>query len=494
MKNKVLLTTVALLFASSFPPQATGFLSFFTFVPLFFYLEGKPEKPFKDGFWCGFVATLFLLYWFYLTVGFGAIAAFPYLGIYWGAIFSFSKIIREKLPKIRYYFFPFLWCTVDALFDYGHLAFPWVRFGYSMSYYPAIVQTADLIGINGITFWLLLVNVFIFEVLKNYLEGTKLSQKFKLYSGLLLFPVFYGFLRPLTLEKCDETIRVGILQTNVDPFEKWYENRYEQLTEILKSYKELAPKCDVVITPETAMPFYVRSNELVFGQIKEFVNFYKTPFIVGAPDAPLKNSKEHYNSVLFIKPEKTEVYNKVKLVPFGERMPFADYFPNLKNIELGIGEGHFSRGTEVKIFSVKNFRNKEIKFSASICFESIFENFIAESVSKGSSFLINITNDAWFSTSHEQWQHSQVKIFRAIENRRSIVRVGNSGISMLVSPKGEVLYKSELGEKTNVVVEVPICTKENFTIFTKFGKYLNFAYLFVTLFIGVACIFQKKKP
>lgn len=489
-RNFILLALTSVLFIFSFPPNLTGFFSFFAFVPAFFYLDKKPLSPFKGGFFCGAFATLCLLYWFYWTVSTFALAAFPYLGFYWGLIFFISVSIRKKLPQIGFFFFPFLWCSFDYLFEFGHLAFPWVKFGYSLSYYTNLIQISEFIGIQGITFWVLLINVFIYEIFKRYDTAESFKPQISVLAVLIFIPYTYGILKtknPIFEEK----VKVGIIQTNVDPFQKWGSKRYEQLRDVLNSYEELAPNCDVVITPETVMPFYLRSNPNAFKLVKMSVDEFQTPFVIGTPDSPIKGSDKHYNSVVFVKTDSTKVYNKIKLVPFGERVPFVDYFPSLENIDFGLGEGHFSRGEKIEIF---NFAKDEeqLNFSTSICFESIFQELLSESVLQGSDFLVNITNDAWFGWTHEQYQHSQAKIFRAIENKRSLVRVGNGGFSMVISPFGEVLFKTKLNEKINSVVEVPI-VKNDLTFFTKFGKYISQFFLIVTSLILILCLIFKPK-
>lgn len=487
-RNFILLSITAALFIFSFPPNLTGFFSFFTFVPAFFYLDKNPLSPFKGGFFCGAFATFCLLYWFYWTVSTFALAAFPYLGFYWGLIFFISVRIRRKLPQIGFYFFPFLWCSFDYLFEFGHLAFPWVKFGYSLSYYTNLIQISEFIGIQGITFWVLLVNVVIYEIFKKYDAAEKFKPELAALILLIFVPYLYGIVRTSN-PKFDGKIKVGIIQTNVDPFQKWGSERYVQLRDVLNSYEELAPNCDVVITPETVMPFYLRSNKTAMKVVEMSVQKFKTPFVIGTPDSPAEGSEKHYNSVAFFKTDSIQVYNKIKLVPFGERIPFVDYFPSLENIDFGLGEGHFSRGESIEIFDFQK-NGKQINFSTSICFESIFQELLAESVLRGSSFLVNITNDAWFGWTHEQYQHSQAKIFRAIENKRSLVRVGNGGFSMVVSPFGEVLFTTKLNEKINSVVEVPII-KNELTFFTKFGKYLSQLFLIVTSLILILCLIYK---
>jgi len=164
-------------------------------------------------------------------------------------------------------------------------------------------------------------------------------------------------------------------------------------------------------------------------------------------------------------------YDKIHLVPFGERIPYDDVFPFLGKVDFG--QANFGTGKERTVFHLN-----DDKFSVLVCFESIFPELVRSFKVEGANFFVNITNDEWFGRSAAPYQHAYMAVFRAVENRASIARCANTGISMLIDPWGRVTLKSGLFTREAPVGRIKLVSGETF--FTRHG------FLLLWPFVGVA--------
>ncbi len=148
-------------------------------------------------------------------------------------------------------------------------------------------------------------------------------------------------------------------------------------------------------------------------------------------------------------------YSKIKLVPFGEAIPFETVIPFLKKVDFG--EADFWPGSERVIFEHANG-----DFSALICYESIFPRLARQFVVGGAELLVNVTNDVWYGRTSMPFQHASMAVMRAIENRRSLARSANSGVSMMVDPHGRVLSRLGIFEEGFLVENLPVVSSRTF--------------------------------
>jgi len=198
-----------------------------------------------------------------------------------------------------------------------------------------------------------------------------------------------------------------------------------------------------------------------------------------------KNEEDnYYNSAFLISPNETiQSYNKIRCVPFVERLPYEEKLKFIKKIDYG--QGGYSVG---KNYTVFNYNNK--KFSAYICFESIFPTHISAFVRNGAQFLVNISEDAWFIKGIGAYQHYQSGILRAVENRRYLIRVSNPGISAVIDPYGTIIFSTKLN--TDGVFTKEIVMNDKLSIFTRSGNLIPKIFLWITLLILIFKIIWRK--
>ncbi|HCY84992.1 MAG TPA: apolipoprotein N-acyltransferase, partial [Desulfobacteraceae bacterium] len=171
----------------------------------------------------------------------------------------------------------------------------------------------------------------------------------------------------------------------------------------------------------------------------------------------------YYNRAYMLNPKGlvTASYDKTHLVPFGEYVPLQDLLFFIE--KLTAEAGNFSRGKHVG----KSLPFGEHKTGVLICFEILFPDIARAFVANGADILTTITNDAWFGRTSAPAQHFSIAVFRAVENRRSVVRAANTGISGFIDPAGRITAATGLFETTFLSAAVPALTQSSF--YSRFG-------------------------
>ena len=206
--------------------------------------------------------------------------------------------------------------------------------------------------------------------------------------------------------------------------------------------------------------------------------------LTGAPHA-------NYNAAFFVQPGATTLpsYAKMHLVPFGERTPYRDAIPLLRDIDWtrltgDLGPAEFARGTEHAVFA-----HPRHPFAVLICFESIFPDLVRQHVAAGARVLVNITNDSWFGRSAGPYQHALINAMRAVENRTAIARSATTGISLFIDPFGRTYEATDLFTPAVAVATVPV--GQPATFYTRHGDIFAWSCLLVVLGAFVA---RFRKP
>jgi len=166
------------------------------------------------------------------------------------------------------------------------------------------------------------------------------------------------------------------------------------------------------------------------------------------------------------------LYDKMHLVIFGEYVPLEKYLPFLKLVTPI--DGSYSSGKRAQLITV-SVSNQTVNFGSLICFEDVFGYLSRKMASRGADVLLNLTNDGWFKSSPEPFQHAALASFRAIETRRPLIRATNSGITTIIDRLGqtqEVLHKKEKYTELNGILYGKInIYKSSQTIYTRFGDW-----------------------
>lgn len=506
-----LLAAVAL--ALAFPPFRLGFLAYWGVIPFLLLLENKgPAPAFRWGYLTGLLFSLLALYWISWTTLPGAIATIVIHPLYYSLFAVLLIPMRHLWPTGYLIAVPFLWTAIEYLKSLGDLGFPWLTLGYTQTYYLELIQYASFTSVYGVSFWVVSLNVLLLAMWQ-FRENKR--RVLELAAVLLLFfviPYLYSLAVMQHSEEPKEQIRVGMVQGNVDPYQKWEPDFVEKNFQIFERLtRQMAPdKPEVLIWPETATPTWLLRKPEHLQRVRQLAAELNAPILTGVPDYVFLDKENFltYNAAALIYGDERPIptYAKRHLVPFGERVPYEDDIPLLKDwlAKLEMGEGNWSPGSEIKLFSVEtpaidgsNGVAQSKRLAAIICFESIFPEEVAAFVRLGADLLVVITNDAWFGRPDVPWwlsggiyQHAQIAIFRAIENRISIARCANTGITMTIDPFGRTRQRAAIFEEAVVFDVLPL--RHEMTFFSRHGHVFSHAVSFVALALVGAAGFESR--
>lgn len=438
-------------------------------IPLFYALEKTSKKidALLLAFLAGFVFFLLSISWLRHVTVFGMLFVVVMEAFYWGILgLVFRGFVRRGI------LYPLLlaacWTGLEFLrSEVPVWGFGWNLLGSSQAPNLWVAQLASLGGVYAVSFLVFLGNFVIYLFLKKGVkkQGIELSI-FVLFLGAA---ILFGWSRFLTFYP-SSFLPVSVIQGNIPQSLKWDETRKEEILKIYLNLTELASfdQSHLVIWPEAAYPGFF-NRELLADQVKEVVKKTKIPLLVGSPH---ENNGVFYNSAYLLDSagEVKDRYDKMRLVPFGEYIPWPPVFGFLESLAYALGVSDFTPGEK---FTVFNLEGLKIRFATLICFEDTFPDLGRKFVTQGADFLAVITNDAWFGHSSAPYQHLQASVFRAIENGVSVVRAANTGVSGFITPLGQVVerVRNQEGKDTFIIggMTYPIILTKVPTLFQRGG-------------------------
>ncbi len=489
----------AILLVLSFPTPSIFLLAWVAFVPLMVTLWTKsPRQAFSAGYVFGLAYFFGTLYWIYHSINhFGGVPFLAslcvvillclYLGLYPATFcFVFTQMIRKtKLPALL--ISPVLWVALEFVRSYALTGFPWSSVGYSQYKFLHAIQVADITGIYGISFLVLMVNGAFADVilLKKRVRQMPLfpmSYTFVGLSAVLLIVTLtlgYGHWR-LGQQRNGSLVNIGVVQGNIEQDKKW-EPAFQN--EVLNTYFTLSRKVaetspQMIIWPETAVPFMFDYDKSNTEKLVSFQRELGTDLLFGSVLV-----KEHSrsktlltNSAVFLDKEGKNIYeyDKIHLVPFGEYVPLRSVLFFIDKLVAGIGD--YVPGEE--------YARAETEFGSfgtMICYEIIFPGLVRKFFTDGGDFVVTITNDAWFGRTAGPYQHFSMAVFRAIENRKPVIRAANTGISGFIDSSGRILAESPLFQR--FVLSDRVKTDRTLTFYTKYGDLFSYLCIVISIIL-----------
>jgi len=485
-----LLSGILLVF--SFPTFNLYPLAWFALVPFIVSLYGKePSNAFRQGLVLGVVYFFGTTYWIYHSIShYGGVPLILslvtvlilslYLGLYpslFALLFSL-KIRYSKLPA--FLLAPVLWVSLEYARAYALTGFPWSSIGYSQYQFLYGIQSADLTGIYGTSFLVVSCNGAIADIFitRKRLRDIPLFPVRMTIIGiatialLFLSNVVYGYWR-LHQDRPGDPLKVSIVQGNIDQSKKW-EPAFQD--EVINTYKNLtlqaaASSPQIVIWPETAVPFFFGYDAFHTQDLLNFqrrLNTYVLFGTVAVKNPPSEGSPPQLmNSAVLLNKDGivTYTYYKIHLVPFGEYVPLKSIFFFLDKLVSGVGD--FIPGK-----SYVRAQPPFGTFATFICYEIIFPGLVRKFYSKGGDFIVTITNDAWFGRTSGPYQHFSMAVFRAIENRKPLIRAANTGVSGFIDSNGKILAETPLF--TRDVMTREIKTDRSISVYSRFGDIFSY--------------------
>jgi apolipoprotein N-acyltransferase len=339
--------------------------------------------------------------------------------------------------------------TAEWLRSFVLTGFPWNAIGYGAMPVPVMMQSAGVIGLFGIT----TLAVLVFSV--PALLGTRRGLKPGLVAGGVLLCIHFGYgiyrLNTVGLDSNEEQAVVRLVQPVVDQSRKLQNSDRAAIFEEHLALSDAPPKADgkrpdIIVWPETSVPFILTENQDALVRIAEVLDDGQV-LVAGAVRVEYSgagSAPRYYNSVYVIDDDGQilAASDKVHLTPFGEYVPFEDWLRDWGIDNLVSLPGGF---TAAAVRSLLPLPGGQTLYPL-ICYEAIFPQEITSDIARATAIL-NITNDAWFGDTPGPYQHFLQARLRAVENGLPLIRGANSGISAVVDPLGRVVGGMAFNQK-----------------------------------------------
>jgi len=396
------------------------------------------------------------------------------------ALFGLLYAVLKKFfegNKLHYALFTAsLYTIIEYLRGLGPLGFTGGRLSDALYKETGLLQITSFTGTLGLVFLIVFVNALIYKLHSEKQQNSFLKTIAIIGVFYILNSLIFTFLVPIEgNEKSQKPFKIMALQTNVSQEEKYF-NDFNKLADRLlalaDSAKESNEKVDLYVFPEAAFIIDVEDVPTLKKKIEDFADNLKIPMLVGYPVI----GEKKYNQVRLVKPGEGftgEFYAKIKLTPFAEILPFPKIFGHFSFLKL---IDYYNPGPEFHVFELK-----KRKFSVEICFESFFPHISRKLVKNGAKFLIVVTNDGWFKQKTALIQHFSESIFRAVENRRYVLQISNTGITGLIDPYGRIIKSLPIKKECFSVFEV--YENREVTFYNKYGDWFVILTLMILIFI-----------
>ncbi|MDR4493796.1 MAG: apolipoprotein N-acyltransferase [Nitrospirales bacterium] len=419
-----------------------------------------------------------------------------YLGLFMGAYAWGCVTFQKTYPDIVWLAAPTLWVTLEYLRTYAFSGLPWALLGYSQYEWLTLIQFADITGVYGVSFLVVMANVVLFHCLTWITTTNRAFATSKEWTPLAGFAatlaliLAYGtwqLYHQHSLDETAETLTIGIVQANIEQGKKWDERyRDETMDRYARLSLQAGQNTDLLIWPEAATPFLFEQEPEYQGEIRRIVQATNSPLLFGSPTVRFHPDGRPYlfNSAFLLDREGqiSDRYDKRHLVPFGEYIPLKSVLFFLDKLVVGIGD--FQEGQGHMTMTVTTPRLKSAtRFGVPICFEVIFPDLVRRMAQEGANMLITITNDAWFGDSVAPYQHFGMVVFRAVENHLAFARAANTGISGFIAPDGAILDATPVFTEQARTSTIPL--RRTVTFYAQFGDVFSWICVILTGILAI---------
>jgi len=525
----------ALLLSIPFFRWGTGLLLLVAFVPLLLLEDqvstAKEEAKKNQGkekgkrvkaprmIWYALLAfgvfVLLTTWWIYWATPIGPPATLIVNGGYMTLTFLVFHHTKRRLGKrLGYASLVVFWLAFEFLYIRAQINFPWLILGNGFANDVMLIQWYEWTGALGGTLWVLVMNLLVFKLVKAWAAGEQKAEgqnaeglkirgslatqrrTLVLTAGVLLLPMLLSIIRFATYQEKDDPYEMVVLQPNIDPYLKFQDMPQEVQTAYLLQLADslVTPETDYIVAPETFINNNLwehamyRHPDILKLQIfmKGFPNAH---FVLGAstykvyhdPDDFTPSSREYrggperydyFNTALQIDDSgEIPLYRKSMLVTGVEKMPYKEYLGFLDNLVTNLGGTTRGNGSqEYRDAFVSPIDSTRV--GPVICWESVFGEYVTDYVSDaGANFIFIITNDGWWKNTAGYRQHNSFARLRAIENRRSVARSANTGISSLIDQRGVELARIGWWERSGI--RGTLNKNDKLTFYVKHGDYLG---------------------
>ncbi len=398
-------------------------------------------------------------------------------------VYLFARLRRASTAFIFSLGFVAFWITFEWLHFSWELSWSWMTLGHSQTFYPWWIQYAEFTGTLGISLHILLVNVLVYQMIRA--AQVSKYRRYAYATGIALLLAFPFVVKPYILNPDRDvfqekgSLNVRLIQPNIDPYNKYSGTAREQILTFARLMRQPGvDSIDLAVLPETAIPRIVWNHNLrtdmllrpIWAVLLEhpdlslltgltegrIIDSTREVIPKSARYAPSIGHYEYYNaSALLGNGDSIQTFQKGKLVPMVERMPYLEYLAFLKDYNLDLGGSFGNYGKPPSMHPLVTPQGVEI--ASLVCYESEYGNYIRPLISENPGLLSIITNDGWWnfdnSTNERKGssghiQHAHFATLRAIETRREVIRSANTGISLFTDNQGNILQPTPYWTET----------------------------------------------
>lgn len=532
-KNKLLKLSVlsGLLLACAWPTYGFAPLIFVAFIPLL-SVEKSLSSSCRKGSWqlFGYAFLTFLMFnvittwWISNSALIAGVLACLLNSFLMAITFQLYHIVRMKaMPDNvngNLALIPF-WIGFEKLHYTWEINWPWLNLGNVFASNPALIQWYSITGVLGGTFWILLVNILLFNVIDAYAlnkDRKLICRKFLLPLLIVVLPIVCSVITYFKYEEVEDPVEVVVYQPNSDPYTVQFNLTDSQIVDRFeKNVKPLVDEnTDFIICPESMMQnscFESRLDNMMY--VKSFRQFLKdnapnAAIIVGASTLKLYEKGEDYpfsarqyadgarydafNTSVFIDTTETlQLHHKSKLTPGVEIMPYIRYMPFIEELALDLGGTSGTLGIDKEMMPFWSMNSHAVPAPV-ICYESVFGEHVTEFIRNYANVIFISTNDGWWNETQGHKQHCEYASILAIETRRSIARSANTGISCVVNQRGDIMHRTKYWEQD--AFKCSINMNSELTFYAKNGDWIaDIATVLVILLIAIAItnLFVRKR-
>ena len=498
-----LLALSAVLFALSFPNVLNqwGFfpLAFICIAPLFIVVHSAGwVRIFLYGIAYGYGSYALFNYWLGAFHPLAGIIVYVIYASYFLVLLPMLKLADRIFPRYGFLLQAGMWIAYEYLKTLGFLGYPYGAIGYTQYLFLPFIQISSVFGFWFVSLMVIIPSVFLGNALKTGFSGFKPFVRqnrifISIYAVVFVAVLVFGFASPSDFSDSPE-IKLGFVQHNADSWKggnRQYESNKNTLIRLSNEALEADPDIEMMIWSETAFVPGIdwhtryRTDPTAFRLVRELKEFFATqdiPYVTGNDDGQLEPDESgelrrvDYNAVLLYDDGVLkQTYRKTHLVPFSEHFPYQHIMPRFYQALKDRDYHWWEKGTEYTVFNAAR-----VRFSTPICFEDVFGYLSREFINNGAQILVNMTNDSWSGSIPSEMQHMAMAVFRAVENRRTMVRGTNAGITCTIEPDGEITAMIEPFEENYMISTVPIY-EETTTLYTRWGDWFAVLLLVLTL-------------
>lgn len=523
----------------SFPDFNLGILAWIGILPLLIAIHGKGLAfGFLLSLLCGTLFSSGIFHWILEVPNYTLLhhtLIMAYLGLYFAFFgLAFNFISKHWGVNPALFAAPFIWVSLEYIrSNLSFLALPLELLAHSQYQYPIIIQIVSLAGTYSISFLIVMVNVALAKILLPFVfaprpspikeggkvngsslkkreitpylplvkggkEGLRENILIVISASCLIFTLIYGYLttsQPITGNR----FKISLVQGNIDQSKKWDPKYAREIIQIYADLTEQASRTQptLIIWPETATPGAITLNPRLYTELTRIVRNAGTPLLFGSSQHRKfeeKGSKQlQYTNSAYLFPSepslgRTQRYDKIRLFPFSEYVPYKGIAP--WSI-LGVRDSdEYQAGKQYTIFELPSCR-----FGVIICWENVFPDLVREFVRNGAQFIVNITNEARFGKTAGPYQLASIGVFRAVENRVYVIRCANTGVSCIIDPYGRILdrIKDQKGQDLFVrgVMTGLVIPLNSRTFYTRYGDWMVWVAMLGSVVFLVIALWHK---